>query len=80
MANLAKTTVFTSSGSQKETPLDKTTRIVRRINEDEADVRHQKTEPPPVCRRLQSKYGWSLWKKVTERTGFQLRCAPVRFG
>ena len=43
MANLAKTTVFTSSGSQKETPLDKTTRIVRRINEDEADVRHQKT-------------------------------------
>ena len=43
MANLAKTTVFTSSGSQKETPLDKTTRIVRRVNEDEADVRHQKT-------------------------------------
>jgi hypothetical protein len=43
MANLAKTTVFTSSGSQKETPLDKTTRIVRRINEDAADVRHQKT-------------------------------------
>ena len=43
MANLAKTTVFTSTSDQKETPLDKTTRIVRRITEDEADVRHQKT-------------------------------------
>ncbi len=43
MANLAKTTVFTSSGCEKETALDKSTRIVRRINEDEADVRHQKT-------------------------------------
>ena len=38
------------------------------------------SEPPPVCRRLQSKYGWSLWKKVTEQTGFQPRCAPARFG
>ena len=37
-------------------------------------------EPPPVCRRLQSKYGWSLWKKVTEPTDFQLRYAPARFG
>ncbi len=43
MANLAKTTVFTSYTSPKETPLDKTTRIVRRITEDEAEVRHQKT-------------------------------------
>ena len=38
------------------------------------------SEPPPVCRRLQSKYGWSLWKKVTEPTDFQLRYAPARFG
>jgi hypothetical protein len=37
-------------------------------------------EPPPVCRRLRSKYGWSLWKKVTEQTDFQLRCAHARFG
>ena len=37
-------------------------------------------EPPPVCRRLQSKYGWSLWKKVTEQTGFQQKCAPALFG
>jgi hypothetical protein len=37
-------------------------------------------EPPPVCRRLQSKYGWSLWKKVTEQTGFRPRCAHARFG
>jgi hypothetical protein len=38
------------------------------------------SEPPPVCRRLQSKYGWSLWKKVTEQTGFRPRSAPARFG
>jgi polar amino acid transport system permease protein len=37
-------------------------------------------EPPPVCRRLQSKYGWSLWIKVTEQTGFRPRSAPARFG
>lgn len=43
MANLAKTTVFTSTNTQKETPLDKTTRIVRRINDDETEARHQKT-------------------------------------
>ena len=38
------------------------------------------SEPPPVCRRLQSKYGWSPWKKVTEPTDFRLRCVPARFG
>ena len=43
MTNLAKTTVFASENSRKETSLDKTTRIVRRITEDEAEVRHQKT-------------------------------------
>ena len=43
MTNLAKTTVFASENSRKETPSDKTTRIVRRITEDEAEVRHQKT-------------------------------------
>ncbi|MCD9147357.1 hypothetical protein [Pseudophaeobacter flagellatus] len=43
MANLAKTTVFTSNTPPKETLLDKTTRIVRRITEDEAEIRHQKT-------------------------------------
>lgn len=37
-------------------------------------------EPPPVCWRLQSKYGWSLWKKVTEQTGFRPRFAHARFG
>ena len=40
----------------------------------------EQAEPPPVCRRLQSKYGWSLWKKVTEQTGFRPRSAPARFG
>ena len=43
MANLAKTTVFTSSGYQKETPIDKTTRIVRNKTDDKADVHQQKT-------------------------------------
>lgn len=42
MANLAKTTLFMSSGSLKETALDKTTRIVRRINEEDAEKRHLK--------------------------------------
>ena len=37
-------------------------------------------EPPLVCRRLQSKYGWSLWKKVTEPTDFQLRCGRALSG
>ncbi len=43
MAKLAKTTVLISTGRQKETSLDKTTRIVRRITEDEAEKRHLKT-------------------------------------
>jgi hypothetical protein len=43
MAKLAKTTLFITAEAPKETALDKTTRIVRRITEDEADVRHQKT-------------------------------------
>ena len=47
---------------------------------DNGDGVVQDYEPPPVCRRLQSKYGWSLWKKVTEPTDFQLRYAPARFG
>ena len=43
MPNLPKTTVFTFSGFQNETPLDKVTRTVRRTTEDEADVFHKKT-------------------------------------
>ncbi|MEH6830303.1 MAG: hypothetical protein V7661_05615 [Sulfitobacter sp.] len=43
MANLAKMTVLTSTIAKKERPLDKTTRIVRRITEDETEVRHRKT-------------------------------------
>lgn len=43
MANLARTTAFKSTNARKETPLDKTTRIVRGITEDEAEIRHQKT-------------------------------------
>lgn len=43
MAKLAKTTVFTTTIPQKETQLDKTARIVRRIKDDEAEIRHVKT-------------------------------------
>ena len=43
MANLAKTTAFMSASAPIETALDKTTRIVRRITEDEAELRHKKT-------------------------------------
>jgi hypothetical protein len=36
MAKLAKTALFTYAEAPKETALDNTTRIVRRITEDEA--------------------------------------------
>lgn len=42
MANLDKTKSSTSTSPQKETLFDKTARIVRRITEDEAELRHQK--------------------------------------
>ena len=51
--------------------------LEERIIECVSDV---PSEPPPVCRRLQSKYGWSLWKKATELTDFRLKCVPARFG
>jgi hypothetical protein len=41
MTKAAKLNNFTSTGTHKETARDKTTRIVRVINEDE--VRHRKT-------------------------------------
>jgi len=50
------------------------------VNRQKAIIGDGRIEPPPVCRRLQSKYGWSLWKKVTEQTGFRPRSAPARFG
>lgn len=43
MAKLAKTTLFTSVEAPKETALDKTTRIVRRMNDEDAEKRHLKT-------------------------------------
>jgi hypothetical protein len=42
MANLAKTTLFTSAEAPKETALDKTTRIVKRMNDEDAEKRHLK--------------------------------------
>ena len=43
MAKLKKTAIFTIADQKKETALEKTTRIVRKINEDEAELRHVKT-------------------------------------
>jgi hypothetical protein len=43
MANLAKMTIFASNGSPKETALDKTTRIVKRMNDEDAEKRRLKT-------------------------------------
>jgi len=43
MAKLTRSTVFTSADPQKETPLDKTTRIVREIQYGEAEQRRIKT-------------------------------------
>lgn len=43
MAKLANTTVFTTAGHKKETPLDKTTRIVREIQDGEVEQRKIKT-------------------------------------
>ena len=42
MTKLATTTLFTTAEPQKETALDKTTRIVRSMNEDDAERRHLK--------------------------------------
>lgn len=43
MANLAKTALFTSVEAPKETALDKTTRIVRLMNDEDAEKRHLKS-------------------------------------
>jgi hypothetical protein len=50
MAKLAKMTELTTDAAQKETPLDKTTRIVKRINEAEAEVRQTKTARLRIAR------------------------------
>ncbi len=44
MAKLAMKTVFTTAEPQKETPLEKTARVVREINEEETEIRDVKTE------------------------------------
>ncbi|AGI69508.1 hypothetical protein OAN307_c41040 [Octadecabacter antarcticus 307] len=43
MAKLANTTVYTAAAKHKETMLDKTTRIVRKMNDEDAEIRHDKT-------------------------------------
>lgn len=44
MAKFVKNAVFAPTGAHKETLLDKTTRIARRIIADEAEVRQAKTK------------------------------------
>jgi hypothetical protein len=43
MSKATKLNNFTSTGTKKETALDKTTRIVKVIKEDETEVRNLKT-------------------------------------
>ena len=42
LAKLTKTSVFKAQGSKAETPLDKTTRVVRKMVEEEAEQRQTK--------------------------------------
>ncbi|WP_299729354.1 hypothetical protein [uncultured Tateyamaria sp.] len=44
MAKLTKTSVFKAQGPKSETPLDKTTRIVRKMVEEEAEQRQAKND------------------------------------
>ncbi len=44
MAKLTKTSVFKAQGSKAETPMDKTTRIVRKMVEEEAEHRQAKND------------------------------------
>ncbi len=56
MAKLAKVTELVTNVPEKETPLDKTTRIVKKINEAEAEVRQTKTARLRIA-RLDSETG-----------------------
>lgn len=44
MAKLTKSTVFKVQGPSPETPMDKTTRIVRKMVEEEAEQRQTKND------------------------------------
>lgn len=44
MAKLTKTSVFKATGPKAETPMDKTTRIVKKMIDDEAEKRQIKIE------------------------------------
>ncbi|PJI85936.1 hypothetical protein BC777_2285 [Yoonia maricola] len=44
MAKLTKTSVFKAQGPKVETPMDKTTRIVRKMVEEEAEQRQAKKD------------------------------------
>lgn len=44
MAKLKKTSVFKAQGPSAETPMDKTTRIVRKMVEEEAEQRQTKND------------------------------------
>ena len=44
MAKLTKTSVFKAQGPGAETPMDKTTRIVRKMADEEAEERQAKND------------------------------------
>jgi len=44
MAKMAMTTVFTTTEPEKETKLDKTARIVKRMSDEETEIREVKTK------------------------------------
>ncbi|TRD18924.1 hypothetical protein [Palleronia caenipelagi] len=50
MAKLTKTTVFKAQASRAETPMEKTTRIVRKIVDEEAGQRQVKTDRLRIAR------------------------------
>lgn len=43
MAKLTKTSVFNTQVTKPETPMDKTSRVVKKIVDDESEQRHVKT-------------------------------------
>jgi len=44
LAKLTKTSVFKAQGAKVETPMDKTTRIVRKMVDDDAEKRQAKMD------------------------------------
>lgn len=74
MANSAKLNGFNATGPQKETPMEKTTRIVRKLIDDEAEARNLKTERLRKA-RFENKAA-ATEKKKRSASGKALRGTP----